>query len=46
MRQIHRQSPFTNVLAHPAALAAIEELAPEVLDSPVLKNLSEFPVPY
>ena len=44
MRQIHRQSPFTSVLADPAALAAIEELAPEVLDSPVLKNLSEFPV--
>ena len=44
MRYIHRQSPFTSVLADPGAVAAVRALAPEVLDSPVLKNLSEFPV--
>jgi hypothetical protein len=44
MRYIHRQSPFTSVLADPGAVAAVRAVAPEVLDSPVLKNLSEFPV--
>lgn len=44
MRPIHRQSPFTSVLADPEAVSAVRDVAPEVLDSPVLKNLSEFPV--
>jgi hypothetical protein len=43
MRTIDDQTPFTAVLANPAAVAAIEDLAPEVLRSPMTQNLADAP---
>ena len=43
MRSIDRQTPMSAVLAQPGAAAVLDEVAPEVLDSPMISNLIEFP---
>jgi hypothetical protein len=41
---IDRQTPTSSVLVHPEASAVISELAPEVLASPMLVDLADFPI--
>ncbi|MGY0390597.1 DUF5605 domain-containing protein [Nocardioides sp. WG-D5] len=43
MRTITSQTPFTAVLANAEAVTVVKELAPEVLDSPLLEPLSAAP---
>ena len=43
MPTIDRQTPMSAVLAQPDAAAILEARAPEVLDSPMISNLVEFP---
>jgi hypothetical protein len=44
MPAIDRHTPASSVLTHPNAAAVINELAPEVLASPMMADLADFPV--